>query len=224
MADRRDRTHVLSDGSALVLTGVVLVTFLITSRSLWHALPAAAVRDVGIELSLVQAPAETPPAPPPPVPPKARTAHVRTIPVAAAPAPLPLPVDPPEQPPADAAVMAAPPAAPAAAAVSRPDLEALYAAGLRADIDRRTRPPDSPQYRLHHPSGAVRVRFVVMRSGEPKAVAVEAPSGSRILDQAAFDIVSAGHYAPMPPKAFVGESQHTFVVTIEFRQASYASL
>jgi periplasmic protein TonB len=138
------------------------------------------------------------------------------------PAPVPLPLTPPEEVPADAAVIAAPPAA--AAAMSRPDLEALYAAGLRADIDRRTHPPDSTQYRLHHPSGSVRVRFVVMRNGQPKAVAVEASSGSRVLDQAAFDIVSSGHYAPMPPKAFVGESEHTFVVTIEFRQANYATL
>lgn len=219
---KRDRTHLLSDGSALVLTGAALAAFLIATRSLWREPAAQPVRDVGIELSLAPAPAETPPAPPPPLPPKLRTPHLKTIPVAVAPAPVPLPADPPEQVPADAAVFAAPAAAPSP--VSRPDLEALYAAALRADIDRRTQPPDSPQYRLRHPSGAVRVRFVVMRSGEPKAVAVEASSGSRILDQAALSIVSAGRYARMPEKAFVGEAQHTFVVTIEFRHADYASL
>ena len=219
----RDRTHYLSDGSALVLTGAALAAFLIGSRSLWRTVATPPVRDVGIELSLQSAPVETPPAPPPPVPPKTRTPHLRTIPLAVAPAPVPLPVDPPEQLPADAAVIAAPAAA-APAPLSRPDLEALYAAELRADIDGRTHPPDSAQYRLHHPAGAVRVRFVVTRRGEAKAVVVEASSGSRILDQAAFAIVSSGHYAPMPPKAFVGEAEHTFVVTIEFRQGNYASL
>ena len=224
MPDQRDRTQYLSDGSALLLTAAAaLATVLLVNRTVWRTLPAQAAHNNGIELTFESAPVETPPAPRPPVPPKTRTPHVKTIPVAVAPAPMPVPISPPEEVPADAAVIAATPA-PAPAPASRPDLDALYAAELHADIDRRTHPPDTPQYRLRHPSGAVRVRFVVRRNGEPKAVAVEASSGSRILDQAAIGIVSAGHYAPMPDKAFVGETEHTFVVTIEFRQAAYASL
>jgi TonB family protein len=102
---------------------------------------------------------------------------------------------------------------------SRPDLDGQYAAQLRADIDRRTRPPDSPQYRLRHPSGEVRVRFVVTRNGTQKAAALLRTSGSSLLDEAALLIVASGHYPPMPAEAFAGESEHTFVVTIEFRPA-----
>jgi TonB family protein len=102
----------------------------------------------------------------------------------------------------------------------RADLEAQYAAGLRADIDRRTHPPDSIQYRLHRPSGEVRVGFVVMRNGEPTVVRVLRSSGSSILDAAALAIVASGHYPPMPAKIFAGEPEHAFAVTIEFRAVS----
>ena len=101
---------------------------------------------------------------------------------------------------------------------TRPDLEAEYAAGLRADIDRRTHAPDSAQYRLRRPSGEVRVGFVVLRNGEAKVVRVLRSSGSSILDDAAQTTVSSGHYPPMPAKAFAGESEHMFAVTIEFRR------
>jgi TonB family protein len=136
----------------------------------------------------------------------------------AAPQPLqPLPLI--EEPaPEGADLVAADPAPPApAAAPSRADLEAQYAAQLREDIDRRTHPPDTAQYRLQHPSGEVRVRFLVSRSGEPRAVALLRTSGSRLLDEAALGIVASGHYPPMPDKLFVGEAQHPFAVTIEFR-------
>jgi protein TonB len=109
---------------------------------------------------------------------------------------------------------------PAPVSDARPDLDAEYAAGLRADIDRRTHAPDSVQYRLRHPSGEVRVGFVVMRSGAAKAVRVLRSSGSSILDEAAQATVSSGHYPPMPDKAFVGETEHMFAVTIEFRRAN----
>jgi TonB family protein len=114
----------------------------------------------------------------------------------------------------DAAASAAP------AGEFRPDLEAQYAAGLRADIDRRTRPPDSVQYRLHRPSGEVRVSFIVMRNGEPKVVRVLRSSQSSILDETAVAIVSSGHYPPMPARVFAGETEHLFAVTIEFRPVS----
>jgi protein TonB len=99
-------------------------------------------------------------------------------------------------------------------------LEAQYASGLRADIDRRTHPPDSAQYRLHRPSGEVRVGFVVKRNGEPKTVRVLRSSGSSILDEAAVAIVSSGRYSPMTAQVFAGEAEHVFAVTIEFRAPS----
>jgi TonB family protein len=119
------------------------------------------------------------------------------------------------------AVVAASNAAASSPAVdSRPDLEAQYAAGLRADIDRRTHPPDTAQYRLHRASGEVRVGFIVTRNGEPKAVHVLRTSGSPFLDDTAVAIVSTGRYPPMPDKIYVGEAQHGFAVTIEFRAPS----
>jgi protein TonB len=103
---------------------------------------------------------------------------------------------------------------------SHPDLEGEYAANLRADIDRRTHAPDSAQYRLRRPSGEVRVGFVVMRNGATKGIRVLRSSGSSILDEAAQSTVSSGHYPPMPTKAFAGEAEHMFAVTIEFRRTS----
>jgi TonB family protein len=121
--------------------------------------------------------------------------------------------------PPEAETFAVAPATPAYApsAYAHPDDDARYAAELRSDIDRRTHPPDSAQYRLRHPSGEVRVRFVLVRSGQTQRVALEHSSGSVLLDEAALTIVRSGHYPPMSAKTFVGESEHTFVVTIEFR-------
>lgn len=215
MPRQRDPAQRMSDATALALTAAVAAVLLLSSRSLLQMFAAKpAVRDRGIELTLQEAPPETPPAPPPPVP-RPPVPHT----VRAQPQPRePLPVI--EEPaPANADLIAADPApsAPPASGPSRADLEAQYAAALRADIDSRTRPPDSAQYRLHRPSGEVHVRFVVLRSGEPQAVAVVRSSGSPLLDAAAVGIVASGHYPPMPPKCFVGEAQHTFIVTIEFR-------
>ena len=138
----------------------------------------------------------------------------------ARPAPAPPEPLPREEPaiPADAALVAAAAAPPAATeTVSKPDLESLYTAELLADIKRRNHPPDSPQYRLQHPHGEVQVRFVLSRSGEPRTVSVAHSSGSAVLDQEAVKVVASGHYPPMPEKAFVGERQHTFLVTIEYQ-------
>lgn len=223
MAGQRDTARYASDGTALVVTGAAAAVLLLSSRHFLDDMPRAhtARSDLSIELSL-QAP-EAAPTPPPPQPPPPKTRHTRQI---ATPAPVPVPADPlpvaQEPAPPDAALFAAPVPAPAAAGESHPDLDAQYAAELRADIDRRTHPPQSAQYRLHHPSGEVRVRFVVTRSGEVKAVTLLRSSGSGILDEAALGIVSSGHYPPMPAQAFMGEAKHTFVVAIEFRAASVA--
>jgi periplasmic protein TonB len=215
MPEQRDSSQRVSDATALALTAAVAAVILLSSRTLLLMFATKpAVRDRGIELTLQEAPPEAPPAPPPPLPrpPVPRAARAQPQPRE------PLPVVE-ELAPANADLIAAAPAPPAppASGPSRADLEAQYAAALRADIDSRTRPPDSAQYRLHRPSGEVHVRFVVLRSGEPQAVAVLRSSGSPLLDAAAVGIVASGRYPPMPPKCFVGEVQHTFIVTIEFR-------
>jgi protein TonB len=214
---QRDTTQFTSDATALLLTAGAVAVFLMAGPRLLSELRSrVAAADRAFELSL-QSAQPAAPAPPPPVP-----HHVekhRSVPQPVAPRAEPVPIQ--QSVPEDAATVAAaeaPPAAPAAAA-SRPDLEALYAAQLRADIDRRKHPPDSAQYRLHHPSGEVRVRFVVSRSGEPQTASIERSSGSAILDQEALQLVSSGHYPPMPARAFVGEPRHSFLVTIEFPPA-----
>ena len=198
MPGSRDSAQYASDGTALVLTAAAAAVLLSTGRHLLdNLLPPAAHGESAMELTVQLAPPETPPAPPPPPPPRVKTQ--RTVPQPT-PAPLdPLPVEN-DPVPVDAASVAAYVPTPAPAGDRRPDLEAQYAAELRADIERRKHTPDSPQYRLHYPS----------------AVTVLRSSGSSILDQEALQLVSSGHYPPMPDKAFPGEVKHPFVVTIEF--------
>lgn len=210
-----------SDATALLLTAAVVSLFLATVTVRLIDTRAHGPRDRELQLSLT----EEPPAPPPPAPAPPQPHREAQQRPARLPAP---PVDPmpaivAADSPQDAAVaMPAPATQPAP--VSDPDLDAQYAAQLRANIDRRTTPPDSPQYRLHHPAGEVQVLFVVTRSGEQRAARLLRSSGSQLLDEAALRIVSEGRYPPMPGKAFVGESQHSFAVTIEFRPVYRAML
>jgi TonB family protein len=213
---RYDATQFTSDLTALLLTAAAVVLFIAAGpRLLSEFRSHVGAADHAFELSLQPAPPAAP-APPPPVPRRSERHH--SVPQSAPAHPDPIPAQ--EHMPEDAAVVAveAPAAAPEAPS-SRPDLEALYAAQLRSDIERRKHPPNSAQYRLHHPFGEVRVRFIVSRGGEPQAASIERSSGSTILDQEALQLVSSGHYPPMPAKAFVGENQHTFLVTIEFPPA-----
>jgi TonB family protein len=221
----QDRSQLASDGAALALSAVVLGLFLIAKPDLSRdplVHPTAAAQ-AGFEVSLLQ-PADAPPTPPPPVPRKVPVHHVMPHPEAVPDDPLPaelqnMPVEA-AVPDGGAVVAASNAGANSPAVDSRTDLETQYAAGLRADIDRRTHPPDSVEYRLHPRSGEVRVGFIVMRNGEPKVVHVLRTSGSPILDDRAVAIVSAGHYPPMPDKIFLGEAEHAFAVTIEFRAPS----
>jgi TonB family protein len=224
---RQDRSQAASDGAALALSVVVLGLFLVAKPDLSHdpLVHPTAADQAGIEVSLLQALDTRPAPPPPPVPHKVPLHHVMPRPEAVPTDPLPaemqnMPVA--DTVPEGGAVVAASNAAANSPAVDnlRPDLEAQYAAGLRADIDRRTHPPDWAEYRLHPRSGEVRVGFIVMRNGEPKVVHVLRTSGSPALDNRAVAIVSAGRYPPMPDKIFVGEAEHAFAVTIEFRAPS----
>jgi TonB family protein len=215
MSGRRDPVQLSSDATALMLTTMAVLVFITAGhRLLPERVSRPTAPDRPFELSFRAAEPEASPAPPPPVP---RHIEKRQRVVQPAPAPPePMPME--EQAvPADAALVAAaaPPAA--AATASKPDLESLYTAELLADIKRRNHPPDSPQYRLQHPHGEVLVRFVLSRSGEPRTVSVAHSSGSAVLDQEAVKVVASGHYPPMPEKAFVGERQHTFLVTIEYQ-------
>jgi TonB family protein len=223
---RENRVQIASDGMALALTGALLTALLAGKPDSWRNSSAPQVNNspAGIEILLQQASVEPPRAPPPPAPRKVPNHRVMPQPRAAE---MPIPAQPQPVPverdavPEGGALIASSgtPAEAAPNADARPELEAQYAAGLRADIDRRTRPPDSIQYRLHRPSGEVRVGFIVMRSGQPKVVRVLRSSGSSILDETAVAIVASGHYPPMQARIFAGETEHAFAVTIEFRAA-----
>jgi periplasmic protein TonB len=215
MSGRRDTLQLTSDATALVLTIMAALVFIAAGNRL---LPQRAARvaaaDRPFELSLQSAQPEAPPAPP--VPRRIEKRQHVSKPAPAPPEPAPLEE---QAAPADAALIAAPAAAPpATATAAKPDLESLYMAELLADIKRRNHSPDSARYRLQHPHGEVQVRFVLSRSGEPRTVSVAHSSGSALLDEEAVKVVASGHYPPMPEKAFVGERQHTFLVTIEYQQ------
>jgi protein TonB len=220
MSPSHDGMQISSDAVALALSGAALALLLHTHVDSWTQVSASPAANQ-IELSIAtQVPATpTPPAPPPPVQKPVPRRVVPQVRVAEIPVPAE-PQLPASEPVPEGAALVASAAVPAPLADSRPDLEAEYAATLRADIDRRTHAPDSVQYRLRRPSGEVRVGFVVMRNGAAKAVRVLHSSGSSILDDAAQTTVSSGHYPPMPAKAFSGEAEHLFAVTIEFRRAN----
>ena len=213
MSGQRDSVQLTSDATALVLTTLAALVFITAGPRLLERVSRLTAPDRPFELSFQAAQPE--PSPAPPVP---RRTEKRQRVQQPAPAPVdPLPVTE-QTAPADAALVSAPAAPPPATeTVSKPDLESLYTAQLLADIKRRNHPPDSAQYRLQHPYGEVQVRFVLLRSGEPRAVSVARSSGSAVLDQEAVKVVASGHYPPMPEKAFVGETQHTFLVTIEYQ-------
>jgi len=215
MSGRRDSVQLTSDAMALVLTTLAVLVFITTGhRFLSQRVSHFPAPDRLFRLSLQAA---QPEASPPALPPVPRRMEKRQRVSRPAP-PEPVPVEQ-QAAPADAALISAPAAPPATEAASKPDLESLYTAELLADIKRRNHPPDSAQYRLRQPHGEVQVRFVLSRSGEPRAVSVARSSGSSILDQEAVRVVASGHYPPIPEKAFVGETHHTFLVTIEYQPA-----
>jgi TonB family protein len=216
MSGRRDSVQLTSDAMALVLTTMAVLVFITAGhRLLPERVSRLTAPDRPFELSFQAAQPAASPAPPPPVP--RRTEKRQQVSRLAPPEPVPVEE---QAAPADAALISAPAAPPAATeTASKPDLESLYTAELLADIKRRNHPPDSAQYRLQHPHGEVQVRFVLTRSGEPHTVSVARSSGSVILDQEAVRVVASGHYPPIPEKAFVGETHHTFLVTIEYQPA-----
>jgi TonB family protein len=218
-----DRAQRASDFGALFLTAGLLCVALIAHPFHWQPQSAHTALDRPVELSL-EAASHTPPRPPEPPPTLKPREIVTQAPVPVVPDPITFTSD---LAPEDAVLVASnnpsPPATTGAPVKANADLEAQYAEGLREDIDRRTRLPDAPQFRLHRVSGEVRVRFLLTRSGEARQVQVARSSGSSILDQAAVAIVAVGHYAPMPATIFVNQIDHLFAVTIDFNAAAQAA-
>jgi protein TonB len=95
-------------------------------------------------------------------------------------------------------------------------VDAQYAATLRSNIDSRTAPPSSTEYRLLRPRGEVLINFTLDRAGMMVSTELARSSGSRMLDSHALEIVRSGRYPPFPGEAFQGESHHSFLITLEF--------
>ncbi len=171
-----------------------------------------------VQLSLT-APELQAPAPTPPPPQTRRSPPPATLRSAAPVPPVPDPLPQSQSPPEEAAVVASEPVSPPAPSEpshANADLEAEYAAALRADIDRRTHSAEFSQSRPRRLNGVTQVLFAVTRSGEPRSVAVGHSSGSASLDRIALSVVGSGRYPPMPDAIFAHESEHLFGVTIEF--------
>ena len=204
----------MSHALALVITaglGTVLFVTSVDPEPVHSESPA-------IQVTLEQEPSPPTPTPPPPEPPKEpRPVHREhhqppALPLMAAVAPTPtedFPAsDAPQNPIAE-------PAPPRVAATSG-TLEAQYAATLRTNIDSRTAPPVSAEYRLLKPHGEARVSFTLERSGALVDCRLARNSGSNLLDRHALSIVQTGRYPPFPSDAFPGETRHSFLITLEF--------
>jgi protein TonB len=218
---QRDAAQRSSDAAALVATAV-LVAVLLSAPLRWRSAPELQAQGQPLQLTLADpAPGPVDSTPPKPVPPPPRHHEVARAPAITA--PIPAPVDPlplpSEEVPADAAIVAAGPPAPPSAAGGlhgNADLEAEYAAALRAEIEQRAHDPMINKARAMRAIGEVQVRFMLSRNGSPSAVAVMRSSGSGALDRAALEVVASGRYAAMPAAIFKDESAHLFAVTIEF--------
>jgi periplasmic protein TonB len=182
-----------------------------------HALEPPMTATPAIQIALQPEPAPPQPAPPAPEPPKMQRPVVHHE------------VRQPVAPPLMAAVVTtaaefSPPQdlAPSPAAQMSPPkpssgtVDAQYAATLRSNIDSRTAPPNSAEYRLLRPRGEVLVNFTLDRTGMMVATELARSSGSRLLDSHALEIVRSGRYPPFPGEAFQGESHHSFLITLEF--------
>jgi len=207
-------THAL----AFVLTAGLGAVLLMPQRLTPLEAAAAPVVQIALEPE-PSPPSPSPPVPEPPAPQPPKVPHPTMHRDVQLPDPLPLmaaEVSPPAE-------MQLPDPAPAAA-VEAPspkgavpaDLESQYAAALRTNIDSRTAPPTSAEYRLLKPHGEVRVNFTLERSGMLVDSALARSSGSALLDRHALEIVRAGRYLPFPNEAFRGESRHSFLITLEF--------
>jgi periplasmic protein TonB len=212
----------VSNALALVFTIAVMAAMIVREENVPHE---TAMNNAAIQLDLAPEPA--PPAPrvpdpPAPQPPKPHPVRKKEpVHQEVAPASLPLMAETAETPAVnDLAAAPQDSESEAPAAPNRPaagTIEAQYAATLRTNIDARTVVPDSVEYRLRRPKGETRVNFTLDREGSVLEARVAHTSGSDILDRQAVGIIKAGRYPPFPQAAFLGESRHSFLVTLEFR-------
>ncbi len=216
-ARARDPAEIVLQGAALAITAGVAVFFAIAKFAPDLAPGAKGIVDQ-VQLSVI-APPRAEPAPPRPK----QQPHIVHLPRPQHAVPIqhsdPQPVAQPkqEEATADAAPVAEPAPPPAPAGSGRPDPDLAYETQLRAIVNSRTCPPDTPEYRLLHPSGKSTVSFVLARNGHVLSASIAQSAGSSILDKQAYAIVSEAIFPPMPADVFAGESTHPFYVFIAFK-------
>lgn len=178
--------------------------------------PNAATAVIQIALQPESVPPE--PAPTAPEPPKVQRSVVHrevhqpvAPPLMAAAVTSPAAFSPPEDTAPSLEAQISPPPKPPSGTV-----DAQYAATLRSNIDSRTAPPSSTEYRLFRPHGEVLVNFTLDRSGMMVSTELARSSGSKLLDSHALEIVRNGRYPAFPGDAFQGETRHSFHITLEF--------
>jgi periplasmic protein TonB len=171
-----------------------------------------------IQIALQPEPAPPEPAAPAPEPPKTQRPVVHhevrqpvAPPLMAAVVSSPAEFSPPEDTAPSPEAPMSPPPKPSSGTV-----DAQYAATLRSNIDSRTAPPSSTEYRLFRPRGEVLVNFTLDRTGMMVSTQLARSSGSKLLDSHALEIVRSGRYPAFPGDAFQGESRHSFLITLEF--------
>lgn len=170
----------------------------------------------------------TPPQPQPTPPrPQPRQPAAPSPPAAEPMAPAPAASLPSSSPPpaAPAAPTPAPPvAAPVAATPAAPrpdaDAEAEFIARVRAYLNSVKRYPTGREASLQRPQGTVKVWFVLKRNGAVVEMGIEESSNSTLLDQAARKSVGMGSFPAFPDQFRPGQSQHRFVVDLQFAPAS----
>ncbi len=185
-----------------------------------------------------------PPPPPPPVPvplpqpPKPLPQTVQETPKPASPAPIAMSVTPtaapvaphpspvaaptpvvqatPEAVIAKPAQVVVPPAPALERAHQAPSLEAEYVGKLRATIDAAKRYPTGRQASQQRPQGAVKLWFVLTRTGVLVDVGVLPGDAPSILEDAAKAAVRRSAFPAFPDSAWPNDEQHKFTAELSF--------
>lgn len=221
-----DRNEAAIQAAALAIT-LGLIALAVTDRMAAPAIQMEAPKPTQIAMSMVEQPppsAPPPPKPPPPVqttpsplpPPPPRPRHVRPRQQPPRPVAQPSPAPSPERAPAPVTTQ------PAAQAPENHSADTAYIGRLHAIVARHVHPPDTPAWRLTHPTGEVLVAFRLARDGTVSAVRVQRASGYAIIDAQGLSIVSAQSYPPMPQDVFAGQAFHDFTVPVSIKWAGAA--
>ncbi|MBB5391300.1 MULTISPECIES: TonB family protein [unclassified Herbaspirillum] len=188
-----------------------------------------------IDMAQLEPPKPAPPSPPEPVPPKPQVQPARppappkpapapepatSTPAPTQPASKPMPVAPTPAAPVSTAPTPAPtPVTTPAPAAPKVDVDAEFIGRVRAYLNSVKRYPTGREASLQRPQGTVKVWFVLRRDGSVVEMGIEESSNSMLLDQAARKSMGMGSFPAFPEQFRPGQSQHRFVVDLQFTPA-----